>query len=128
MPEITKTSEELEKDAQKILDGATEEVLSRGKKDPFEGEEEELDYELSRILRYFPFVKTFTDPETLPTAKKDRIPVGTIIFRENTTPRRIYFKTPSALYKLIVSGSTGSAVGPGAHTHSVSISVDFQAI
>lgn len=70
--------------------------------------------------------KTFEDPESFSTEAKAAIPAGTIIVREGSTPRRVYFRTTSGLYKLVASGTTDAASG---HSHTITdVNVNFKAI
>ena len=119
MPEDTdKTSEQLEKEAENLLSLAVKEVeeLDTEIPVPLSPLYEVAKEDVNPALRFTPFVRTSVDPETLSTAEKARIVPGTILFREGTTPRRIYFKTPSALYRLVANGSTDSG-GAVPHTH-----------
>lgn len=114
------TEKELNAQAEKLLSQAVRELEDRPPPPqpppmkPFDIAKEDV----SPPARFKPFDRTNKDPEAMTTNEKNNIPTGTILYRETTTPRRIYFKTPSALYRLRASdGGTG-------HTHDI----DFIAV
>lgn len=127
LPEESQDPKELERAAQAELDKALKDVEEQD--NTIEDVTEtvyERNKDLLPALRYVPHIRTQSDPETMTDLEKSQISVGTVIFREDTTPRRIYFKTRSGLYKLSVSGTTSVADG---HLHLLTdIDVDFRAV
>ncbi len=72
--------------------------------------------------------RTYEDPESFSAAQKKLIPVGTIVVREGVTPRRVYFRTKSGLYRLVASGTTQPG-GSDSHTHAIQdVDVQFKAV